>query len=89
MNGQNKIPAEMLDAATEAIKDLGAQILIGLCSSHDIAQVALEAAGVPALLDERDGLRFVHGELSEVTREAQAEVRELRARVAELESGRK
>ena len=47
---------------------------------------ALEAADIPALLAERDGLRFVHGELSEVTMEAQAEVRELRARVAELEA---
>lgn len=52
---EQNIPAEMLDAATEAIKDLRAQILIGLCSSRDIAQAALEAAGVPALIARAKG----------------------------------
>jgi len=41
---------------------------------------------IPALLDECEGLLFVSGELIEATMEAQAEVRELRARVAELEA---
>lgn len=89
MDNHTEIPAEMLDAAMKAIIKRALELDVRECGDDDcakLAEAALEAAGIPALLAERDGLRFAHGELSEVTMEAQAEVRELRARVAEMEA---
>lgn len=51
MAEQFTIPQEMLDAATEAIRELRREVSLGLCASKGIAQVALEAAHVPALLE--------------------------------------
>lgn len=46
---KHEIPAPMLDAAAVAIEGLRTQTQLGLCSSEDIARVALEAAGVAEL----------------------------------------
>lgn len=58
MSGQkHEIPAAMLDAATAAIKELRETKGLGFVGSAEIAKIALEAAGVPALIAERDALR--------------------------------
>lgn len=82
MDNHTEIPAEMLDAAMKELRDQ----LGHLVTDREIASTVLKAAGIPALLEERDGLRFVNGELTASAMEAQAEVRQLRARVAELEA---
>ncbi len=51
---KHEIPAAMLDAATAAIKELRETRGLGFVVSAEIAKIALEAAGVPALIAERD-----------------------------------
>jgi len=53
---KNEIPSAMLDAATAAIRELRETKGIGFAGSAEIARIALNAAGVPALIAERDSL---------------------------------
>ena len=50
MSEEKPIPAEILDAAAEAVEDLRTQVQLGLCSSMNITEAALRAAGVPDLV---------------------------------------
>lgn len=65
------IPAKMLDAAIEAITGAAMQCEVPIAAfvSKAFAQAALEAAGVPALLAERDGLREGRMSIEEIIKE--------------------
>lgn len=86
MNEPNIVPAEMLDAAAEAVKEMSPRTWVwtGL-KPATVAEAALQAAGVPALLTQIEGLRFVLQEQEPLVQEAQREAREARVRAAKLE----
>lgn len=66
---EQNIPAEMLDAADAAISALGYRR--DTLSLRELLEVGFKAAGIPALLAERDGLRARVAELEAAMRAKQ------------------
>lgn len=82
---EQPIPVPMLDAAEDAISALGYRR--DTLSLREVLKIGFEAANVPALLAERDALRLtISTKLAPMVAEAQAEARELRAELAELQA---
>ena len=90
---EQKIPAEMLDAATRAVGEYLTSLCIDDVDESAIAEVALRAAGVPALLARVAEMEAELGEAnliaearSVVGMDLLAEADQQDARIAELEA---